>query len=111
LHRDTEAPMLGHMDDEFTTLRLARLFDTTSKTIAKLGERGIIEKGEKRGTWLLQPSVSGYVKHLREEAAARGGEAAQEARARLGQAQAAIAEAKAAQLRSEFVEADAVEKL
>jgi phage terminase Nu1 subunit (DNA packaging protein) len=43
------------------------------------------------------------------EAAARGGEEA--AQPRLGQAQAALAEAKAAQLRSELVETDAVEKL
>ena len=45
------------------------------------------------------------------EAAVRGGEEAAQANARLGQAQAALAEAKAAQLRSELVEADAVEKL
>jgi phage terminase Nu1 subunit (DNA packaging protein) len=51
------------------------------------------------------------VKQLREEAAARGGEDAAAARARLGQAQAPLAEAKAAQLGSELVEADAVEKL
>jgi hypothetical protein len=66
--------------DEITTSALAKLLDTTAKTIADLGKRGIIEKSEKRGTWLLQLSVSGYVKHLREEAAARGGEPAQEAR-------------------------------
>jgi hypothetical protein len=59
--------------DEIMTANLARLFDVTPKTIAALGKHGIIEKGEKRGMWLLQPSVSGYVKHLREEAAARGG--------------------------------------
>src|SRR5262249_25190873 len=51
------------------------------------------------------------VSHLRAEAAAKGGEEAAQAPARLGQAQAALAEAKAAQLRSELVEADAVEKL
>jgi hypothetical protein len=34
-------------------LRLAQLFDTTPKTIADLGKRGIIEKGGKRGTSLL----------------------------------------------------------
>ena len=95
------------MDDEVTTAALARLFDTTPKTIADLGKRNILVKGEKRGSWLLWDSVTGYVKHLRAEAAARGDEEA----ARLGQAQAALAEAKAAQLRSELVETDAVEKL
>jgi hypothetical protein len=62
---------------KLSTAELAHLFGTTPKTIARLGKRGIIEKGEKRGTWLLQPSVSGYVKHLREEAA---GEAAMKPR-------------------------------
>jgi phage terminase Nu1 subunit (DNA packaging protein) len=96
---------------KLSTAELAHLFGTTPKTIAHLGKRGIIEKGEKRGTWLLQPSVSGYAKHLREQAAARGGEEAVQGRARLGQAQAALVEAKAAQLRSELIETDAVEKL
>jgi phage terminase Nu1 subunit (DNA packaging protein) len=75
------------MTDEITTGELAKLFDTTPKTIADLGKRGIIEKGSKRGTWALDASVTGYVKHLRAEAAARGGEEAAQARARLGQAQ------------------------
>jgi phage terminase Nu1 subunit (DNA packaging protein) len=98
------------MDDEITTARLAQLFGVTGKTIADLGKRKIIERGEKRGTWRLFESVNGYVSHLRAEAAARGGEEAATARA-LGEAHAALEEAKAAQLRSELVEADAVEKL
>ena len=99
------------MDDEITTAQLAQLFSVTAKTIADLGKRKIIERGNKRGTWRLFESVNGYVSHLRAEAAVRGGEEAAQANARLGQAQAALAEAKAAQLRSELVEADAVEKL
>jgi phage terminase Nu1 subunit (DNA packaging protein) len=82
------------MDTEITTARLAQLFDTTSKTIADLGKRDIIVKGGKRGSWKRDASISGYVKHLRAEAAARGGEAGQSARERLGQAQADLAEAK-----------------
>jgi phage terminase Nu1 subunit (DNA packaging protein) len=99
------------MDDEITTAQLAQLFSVTAKTIADLGKRKIIERGNKRGTWRLFESVNGYVTHLRAEAAVRGGEEAAQANARLGQAQAALAEAKAVQLRSELVEADAVEKL
>jgi hypothetical protein len=34
-----------------------------------LAKREIIVKGMKRGSWLLQPSVAGYVRHLREQAA------------------------------------------
>jgi phage terminase Nu1 subunit (DNA packaging protein) len=97
--------------DEINTTRLAKLFDTTPKTVADLGKRGIIEKGEKRGTWLLQPSVAGYVRHLRAEAAGRGGEEGATARARLGEAQADLATTRAAKLRGELVETDAVEKL
>jgi len=97
--------------DEITTTRLAKLFDTTPKTVPDLGKRGIIEKGEKRGTWLLQPSVAGYVRHLRAEAAGRGGEEGATARARLGEAQADLATTRAAKLRGELVETDAVEKL
>lgn len=64
---------------EIATGELAELFDVTAKTIADLARRGIIVSAGKRGRWLLQPSVSGYVRHLREEAAGRGGEAGAEA--------------------------------
>jgi phage terminase Nu1 subunit (DNA packaging protein) len=53
--------------------------------------------------------VSGYVRHLREEAAGRGGDAGADARARLGAAQATLAETKARQLAEELVEASEVE--
>ena len=49
------------------------------------------------------------MKHLRAEAAGRSGEAGVSARERLGQAQADLAEAKAAQIRGELVEASEVE--
>jgi phage terminase Nu1 subunit (DNA packaging protein) len=88
---------------DITTGNLAKLFDTTPKTIADLAKRGIIVSAGKRGRWQLEPSVSAYVRHLREEAAARGGEAGQSARERLGSAQAELAEAKVAQIRGETV--------
>ena len=58
-----------------------------------------------RGRWQLEPSVGGYVRHLREVAAWRGGNDGEQARAGLGAAQADLAEAKAAKLRGELVEA------
>jgi len=67
------------MNEEITTGSLARLFDVTAKTIAELAKRNIITKGSKRGTW---DSVNGYVKHLREEAAGRGGDTGADVRAR-----------------------------
>jgi phage terminase Nu1 subunit (DNA packaging protein) len=97
------------MTDEMTTRALSELLGVSKQTLSELSKREIIVKGMKRGTWLLQPSVSGYVKHLREAAAARGGEAAQEARARLGAAQAALAEARAGKLSGELVRVDEVE--
>ena len=97
------------MDTEITTARLAQLFDTTAKTIADLAKREIIVSAGKRGRWQLQPSVSGYIRHLRAEAAARGGEAGASARERLGQAQATLAEVKAKQLSRELVEVSEVE--
>jgi phage terminase Nu1 subunit (DNA packaging protein) len=96
-------------DATATTAELARLFDTTAKTIADLGKRGIIVRGDKRGRWQLEPSVSGYVRHLREEAAGRGGDAGADARARLGLAQATLAEAKARHLSGELIEVAEVE--
>jgi phage terminase Nu1 subunit (DNA packaging protein) len=70
------------MNEEITTGNLARLFDVTAKTIAELAKRNIITKGSKRGTWDTWDSVNGYVKHLREEAAGRGGDTGADVRAR-----------------------------
>ena len=92
-----------------TTAELARLFDVTSKSIADLAKRGLLVSAGKRGRWKLEPSVRAYVVHLREEAAARGGDDGQAARARLGAAQASLAEVKAGQLSGELVSASEVE--
>lgn len=97
------------MHNEITTAQLAKLFDTTPKTIADLAKRGIIVSAGNRGRWQLEPSVTGYVKHLREEAAGRGGDAGADARARLGAAQATLAETKAKKLAGELVEVSDVE--
>ena len=94
---------------EITTGDLAKLFDVTAKTIADLAKREIIVSAGRKGRWQLQPSVSGYIRHLRAEAAGRGGEAGASARERLGAAQADLTETKAKQLRGELVEASEVE--
>jgi len=94
------------MKDEVTS---AALLGIDKSVLGELVEKGIAVRGAKRGSYWLE-TVTRYCAHLRDMASARGGEEAQ-ARARLGQAQAALAEAKAAQLRSELVETDAVEKL
>lgn len=94
---------------EITTGELAKLFGVTPKTIAELGRREIIASAGKRGRWRLEASVTGYVQHLREEAAGRGGDAGADARARLGAAQATLAETKAKRLADELVEVAEVE--
>jgi phage terminase Nu1 subunit (DNA packaging protein) len=91
------------------TGELAHLLGVTTKSIADLAKRGIVVRGSKRGTYDLEASVSGYCEHLRAMAAGRGGDAGVDARARLGAAQATLAETKAKQLAGELVEASEVE--
>ncbi|MGH6866406.1 MAG: hypothetical protein ACREDO_09615 [Methyloceanibacter sp.] len=98
------------MVDEVTTRALSQLMGVSKQTLSELSKRDIIQKGTKRGTWLLQPSVSGCVKHLRQATAGRGGEGAQAARERLASAQASLSEATAKQLSGELVEIAEAEK-
>lgn len=98
------------MNFEVTSAALQRLLGINKSVLGELVEKGIAVRGAKRGSHRLE-TVTRYCAHLRDMAGARGGEEAAQARVRLGQAQAALAEAKAAQLRSELVETDAVEKL
>jgi phage terminase Nu1 subunit (DNA packaging protein) len=72
-------------------------------------KRDIVQRGEKRGSYALEPSVAGYCAHLREIAAGRGGDAGADARARLGSAQADLAEARAERLRGEVAPVAEVE--
>jgi len=87
------------MDDELSSSAMQRLLG-----VNKVALNGLAK------TYDLQASVTGYCRHLREEAAGRGGEAGQTARERLGQAQATLAETKAKQLTGELVDASAVEQ-
>lgn len=62
---------------EVTTGELAKLFNATGKTIALLATKGIIVPAGKRGRWRQDASISRYIRHLREQAAGRGGEEGQ----------------------------------
>jgi phage terminase Nu1 subunit (DNA packaging protein) len=73
-----------------------------------LSKRGILVHGRKQATCEFEAPVGGYCEHLRAVAAGCGGEGGGQVRARLGAAQADLAEAKAEQLRGELVESDAV---
>jgi phage terminase Nu1 subunit (DNA packaging protein) len=98
------------MDREITSASLQRLLGIGQSVLNDLAKRGIIVRGTKRGSYALEPSVVGYCSHLREIAAGRGGDAGGDARAGLGSAQADLAEAKAARMRGETVNASDVEK-
>ena len=95
---------------EITSASLQRLLGIGQSVLNDLAKRGIIVRGTKRGSYALEPSVVGYCSHLREIAAGRGGDAGGDARARLGSEQADLAEAKAARMRGETVNASDVEK-
>ena len=97
------------MDEEIASGVVQRLLGVGKVALNDLAKRGIVVRGGKRGTYDLEASVSGYCGHLRAMAAGRGGDAGADARARLGQAQATLAEAKAGVISGELVEADKVE--
>jgi phage terminase Nu1 subunit (DNA packaging protein) len=90
---------------------LTRLFDCDVRTITSLAERQIIVKVA-RGRYALVESVRGYVRHLREQAAARG--ATREGRDPIDssiahrEAQTRLLQLKAAQVEGRLVSFDAV---
>ena len=92
-----------------TSAYLCGLLNVSRQALSHLAKRGVVVRGNKRGTYDLEVSVGGYCEHLRAMAAGRGGDAGADARARLGQAQASLAEVKAGQLSGALVPASEVE--
>jgi phage terminase Nu1 subunit (DNA packaging protein) len=89
------------MNTDIPSADLQRLLGVARTALNDLAKRGIVVRGDKRGTYKLEASVAGYCQHLREAAAGRGSDAGADARARLGGAQASLAEARAAALKGE----------
>ena len=58
---------------EVTTAELARLLGVSRRNFPGLAERKIIVPGSRKGTYALEPSISGYAKHLRRLAQGRHG--------------------------------------
>jgi terminase small subunit / prophage DNA-packing protein len=85
------------MDTEITSATMQRLLGVNKVVLNDLTKRGIVKRGERKGTYDLQASVSGYCAHLRDMAAGRGGEAGASARERLGASQGDLTETKAKQ--------------
>lgn len=93
----------------YTTDTIAKLLDLTPRRVQQLVDEGVFPRA-KRGHYELVPVVRGYVRHLRERAAAHemSGEYGAH-RARLTKARAAIAEMELAQIAASLVPADEVE--
>src|SRR6476646_8899998 len=58
---------------EVTTAELARLLGVSRRNFPGLAERKSIVPGSRKGTYALEPSISGYAKHLRILAQGRHG--------------------------------------
>ncbi len=104
------------MDTDIASADLQRLFGVNRTALNDLTKRRIIERGDKRGFYKLEASVSGYCAHLRGLAQGRHGTEdaitlATVSRGKLAEAQATLAETKAKQLVGELVEAAEVEAL
>lgn len=96
---------------DLTTLELADLFGVSDRTIRDLVARGVIEKTA-RDTFPLRATVNRYTAHLREMAAARGGQATAgltEARERVTREKADQIALRNAELRRDLLPAAEVE--
>ena len=93
----------------YTTDTIAKLLDLTPRRVQQLVDEGVFPRA-KRGHYELVPVVRGYVRHLRERAAAHemSGEYGAH-RARLTKARADMAELERAQIIASLVPADEVE--
>jgi hypothetical protein len=58
---------------EVTTAELARLLGVSRRNFPGLAERKSIVPGSRKGTYALEPSISGYAKHPRRLAQGRHG--------------------------------------
>lgn len=99
------------MNDLLKPDEMGTLLGLSRRKVSDLAARGLLEKAE-RGQYRLA-SIAKYVAHLRTVAAARGGETDVDLtaeRARLARAQADKAEAQAAAMRGDLVEAAEVER-
>jgi hypothetical protein len=53
------------MDSEITSSVMQKLIGVNKVTLNDLAKRGIVMRGERKGTYKLAPSVSGYCEYLR----------------------------------------------
>lgn len=72
------------MDSEITSSAMQKLIGVNKVTLNDLAKRGIVMRGERKGTYKLAPSVRGYCEYIRAMVARRGDESGAEARTRLG---------------------------
>jgi hypothetical protein len=99
------------MDDEITSGAMQKLIGVNRVALNDLAKRGIVKRGERKGTYAVEASVTAFCQHLRSMAASRGGEAGADVRARLGAAQADLAAEKVKAMRGEVLPTAEVEAL
>jgi phage terminase Nu1 subunit (DNA packaging protein) len=97
------------MDTDIPSADLQRLLGVARTALNDLAKRGIVKRGDKRGTFVLETSVTGYCNHLRNMASARGGEDAVAVRTKLASAQADLAAEKVNAMRGETLPTAEVE--
>jgi phage terminase Nu1 subunit (DNA packaging protein) len=68
------------MDSEIASGEMQRLLGVNKVALNDLAKHGIVVCGNRRGSYAIEASVSGYCRHLREMSAGRGGEAGVSAR-------------------------------
>jgi hypothetical protein len=59
------------MDTEIASAALQRLLGINKSVLSELADKGIIERGAKRGSYKLEASVTGYCQHLRDRVSGR----------------------------------------
>ena len=55
------------MDDEMSAPDFCRLLDVSLETLSDLAERGILVPGATPSSYLVEPSIQKYCRHLREQ--------------------------------------------
>jgi phage terminase Nu1 subunit (DNA packaging protein) len=107
------SPPLPNQLPEVSGPTLARVLGIAERTVRELVKAGIVVRARRRGLYRLEESVCRYCERLRQTASQRGGEASlqamREERIRLTREQADAQSLKNMQLRSELLEAAAVE--
>jgi phage terminase Nu1 subunit (DNA packaging protein) len=96
------------VDPKVTAAELSKWLGISPQAIADNARRGFVHRTTRRGEYYLRKSIQSYTRHIR-EAAAGHDDATTKERVRLLTIQADAAEAKAAKLAAQYLNADSLE--